>query len=161
GLADDRTGQLLGLAAAARIALLAPSAGPAALLLDLAPCVSDQPALSEVVAALADASRAGIVVLREAADAVGTLAAAEKGAAAAELLESAGRRTIKYIPANGVYQAWMKGDGPLGVLLAAVAANDTSAVATVRDHVVQLRDRADKAIDSTFAAQHRNHPGRI
>ncbi|MFG1804358.1 hypothetical protein ACGFI4_29845 [Micromonospora carbonacea] len=166
GLGDDREGQLLALAAAARIALLAPSAGPAALLLDLAPCVSDQPALSEATAAFADASRAGIVVLPEAADVVGTLAAAETAAAdaaraAARLLDSSGRRPIKYIPANGVYQAWLAGSGPLGKLLALVAANDVSAVPMVRDEVVGLRGRASKAIDTTFATQRHNRSNQI
>ncbi|MBB4675669.1 hypothetical protein [Crossiella cryophila] len=165
-LGEDRAGQLVALTAAGRIALLAPSAGPATVLLELLPCVSEQPALTESLTALADASRAGIVVLAEAADAVGTLAAAENAAAeaasdAAGLLSGATRRTIKYIPANGVYQAWMSPEGELGTLLALVATNNPDTLTSVRDKVVALRGRAHKAIDSTFAAQRRNRSNRI
>ncbi|SNX96542.1 hypothetical protein SAMN06893097_104257 [Geodermatophilus sabuli] len=165
-LGEDRGGQLLALAAAARVALLAPSAGPASVLMDLLPCVSERPALTEALTAFADASRTGIVVLAETADVVGTLAAAETAAAdaaaaAAELVSGAARRVIKYIPANGVYQAWMNPDGDLGALLTQVAANDPSTVAAVRDAVVKLRGKANKAIDTTFAAQRRNNSNRI
>ncbi|MPQ99587.1 hypothetical protein GB931_17020 [Modestobacter sp. I12A-02628] len=165
-LGDDRGGQLLALTAAARIALLAPSAGPVSVMLDLLPCVSAQSSLTEALTALADASRAGVVVLPEAADAVGTLAAAEHAAAeaaasAAELISGASRRVIKYIPANGVYQAWMSPSGELGELLAMVATNDINAVSAVRDGVVRLRGKANKAIDTTFAEQRRNHSNQI
>lgn len=163
-LGDDRAGQLVALCAAARVALLAPSAGPAKVLLDLLPCVSEQHALTEALTALADASRTGIVVLPEAADAVGTLAAAETAAAeaansAAELL--AVRRRIKYIPANGVYQAWMSSTGPLGAMLMLVATNNADAVSTVRDSVINLRGKGEKNIDNTFAEQSRNRSNRI
>ncbi|KOV85343.1 ATP-binding protein [Nocardia sp. NRRL S-836] len=165
-LGDDRAGQLIALAAAARIALLAPSAGPAGVLLDLLPCIGEQTALTEALTALADGSRAGIVVLAEAASAVGNLAAAENAAAdtaaeAAALLTGASRRTIKYVPANGVYQAWMSPDGDLGKLLGQVAANDVDAVRSVRDAVVSLRGKGQKSIDTTFASLRRNHSNRI
>ncbi|MGY1635417.1 hypothetical protein ACI78V_02035 [Geodermatophilus sp. SYSU D00742] len=165
-LAEDRAGQLLALAAAARVALLAPSASPASVLADLLPCVSDQAALTEALDALADASRAGIVVAAEAADAVGTLAAAENDAsdaarAATDLLTPAARRPIKYVPANGVYGAWLNPDGPLGSLLGMVAANDPAAVPDVRDAVVSLRGKAAKAIDTTFSELNRQQKRQI
>ncbi len=165
-LGDDRAGQLVALTAAARIALVAPSAGPAGVMLELLPCVSEQPALTEALEALADASRAGIVVLAEAANAVGTLAEAETAAAdaataAAALVTSAARRTIKYIPANGVYLAWMSPTGELGTLLNQVATNDARLVTTVRESVVTLRGKVQKSIDSTFASLRRTHSQRI
>ncbi|MGR6966996.1 hypothetical protein ACU610_21280 [Geodermatophilus sp. URMC 61] len=165
-LADDRAGQLLALTAAARVALLAPSASPASVLADLLPCVSDQSALTEALDALADASRAGIVVVAETADAVGTLAAAENDAAdaaraAANMLTPAGRRPIKYVPANGVYGAWLNPDGPLGTLLGMVAANDPAAVLDVRNAVVSLRGKAAKAIDTTFTEINRQQKRQI
>ncbi|MGY1659652.1 hypothetical protein ACI78Q_00320 [Geodermatophilus sp. SYSU D00705] len=165
-LAEDRAGQLLTLAASARIALLAPSASPANVLLDLLPCVGDQPALTEAVDALADASRAGIVVVAEAADVVGTLAAAESETAEAartaeELLTPGGRRPIKYVPANGVYGAWLNPEGELGLLLGMVAANDPEDVSVVRERVVNLRGKAAKAIDTTFAELNRGQKRQI
>ncbi|SNQ46546.1 conserved hypothetical protein [Frankia canadensis] len=165
-LGDDRAGQLLALLAAARIALLAPSAGPARVLAKLLPCVSGQPNLSEALSALAEASRCGVVMLAEAADAVGTLAAAETVSAelateAAALLSGAPRRTFKYVPANGVYQAWMRPDGELGAMLTLVAANNPDAASQARDLVVGLRGKAYRSIESTFAGQRRNKSNQI
>jgi len=165
-LADDRAGQLIALMAAARIALLAPSAGPAKVLSKLLACAGDQPNLSEALNALVEASRSGVVVLAEAADAVGTLAAVETraheaAARAAELRSGATRRSFKYVPAAGVYQAWMSAEGELGRLLALVESNNPENAPEVRNRVVALRGRANKAIDTTFAGQRRNNSNRI
>jgi len=162
GLSDDRAGQLLAWACAARLAVLAPSAGPAAILTNLAPVIESSEALSEVGQALTEASRSGIVVLPETADAVGHLAASEQTAQsfadeARDLVASAHTRAIKYVPANAVYQNWMGPDGDLGRSLRTVAAGDPATVADVRDQVVQMRGRADKAIDNTRAEVRRKH----
>lgn len=160
-LSGDRAGRLLAWAAAVRISVLSPSAGPIALLLNLAADVAGSEALTEIGQALVDASRCGVVVLPEAVGAVGSLAAQESLAAdlaqeAADLLTAATTRMVKYVPANSVIQAWMSSTGPLGTLLATVAGNDPDAAATVRDSVVYLRDRGDREIDETFAATRRN-----
>lgn len=159
-LGDDRAGHLLAWAAAARICLLSPSAGPGGVLSTLAPSVASFPALTEVGQAFIEASRSGIVVLPEAASAVGSVAASESAAAdlareAAELLAAATLRPIKYPPANGVYQSWMTSSGPLGKLLALVAEDDPGNAGDIRDDVVSKRGRADRQIDETFAVTRR------
>jgi hypothetical protein len=155
-LADDRSGQLVAWASAARAAVLSPSAGAAGILAELALCVANHPALTEVGQAFAEASRAGVIVMPEAADAVSALAeaegrAAEQARAAGQLLENASVRTIKYAPANVVYQKWMSVNGPLGSLLEQIAHNDHSSADDVRGKVVALRGQVEKSIDETFA----------
>jgi hypothetical protein len=165
-LSDDRVGQLLAWAAAARIAVLAPSAGPAGVLLELAPTIAGLDALVGVGQALADAARAGIVVLPEAASAVGGLASAENealdaSAAAAQFIEDARRRTLKYAPANLVATAWFASTGPLGELLGIVAMNDPRHLGRVREQLVELRGRADRTIDATFVSISKQKPMKI
>ncbi len=162
GLSDDRAGQLLAWACAARLAVLAPSAGPAAILTNLAPVIEHSEALTEVGHALTEASRSGVVVLPGTAQAVGSLAASEQSAQtyaeeARDLVVSAPTRAIKYMPANAVYQSWMHTDGVLGGLLRTVAAGDPTAVADVRDQIVQMRGGADKAIGTTRTEVRRKH----
>jgi hypothetical protein len=162
GLADDRAGQLLAWAAAARLCLVSPSAGPASVLSGLAPVVSGSAALTEVGAALIEASRAGVVVLPETADAVGSMAAYEHqadaaAAQAADLLNSAASRPLKYVPANAVFQFWMSPTGPLGELLTLVATADTAHLGEVRDRIVELRGTADRRIDETRAVVRKRH----
>jgi hypothetical protein len=161
-LSDDRAGQLLAWACAARLAVLAPSAGPAGILTNLAPVIESSDALTEVGQALVEASRSGVVVLPETADAVGHLAAHELTAqsyadGARDLVTNAVTRAIKYVPANAVYQNWMHAEGALGKLLRLVAAGAPDTVADVRDMVVQMRGNADKAIDTTRAEVRRKH----
>ena len=64
-LGDDRTGQLLAWASAARIAVVAPASGAAAILAELGPCVADFPGLTKVGQELATASLSGAIALPE------------------------------------------------------------------------------------------------
>ncbi len=111
-LGDDRPAQLLAWAAAARIALLAPNAGPARVLTELAPCIADRKGLSTVGEALIDASRTGVVVLPETTAAIGNVAVAESAlddavAALEDILATSNRRVLSYQPANAIYQEWI------------------------------------------------------
>jgi hypothetical protein len=166
-LADDRNAQLLAWSAAARAAIIAPAAGPADVLGSLAPCVADYPNLTEVGKALAEASRAGVVIIAQTADVVSDLASAEDqtqdlAAAAVELIDTAPRRTFAYRPAMAVYQSWVAPGGQLRPLLDIVAADSTKDLHHARDLVLALRGRGDKAIDETFEAQRRpQQRGRI
>ena len=64
-LGDDRTGQLLAWASTARIAVVAPASGAAAILAELGPCVADFPGLTKVGQELATASLSGAIALPE------------------------------------------------------------------------------------------------
>jgi hypothetical protein len=165
-LAADRQGQLVAWAAAVRIAVLSPSAGAAGLIAELSPCVSGHPALTEIGQAFAEASRSGLLVLPEVANAVEALSAVETRAEelarlAAETVSLAPQRSIKYAPANRVYQIWMNSDGLLGELLEMVAKNDSGHLAAVRKLVVDLRGRAPKSIEDIFSSQRRNPHAKI
>lgn len=156
-LAEDRPGQVLAWAAAAKAALLAPSAGPAQVLAELGVCVADHPALVAVTDALLEVSRAGVVVVApESAAAAGVVAALESQAAtlsakARQVLDTAQHRTIKYLPANDVYTTWISPTGPLGPALTAVAEDDAAAVQeTAEDVVRRLRGRAERNVEATF-----------
>lgn len=145
-LGDDRPGQLLAWAAAARIALLAPNAGPARVLTELGPCVADQPGLAVIGEALIEASRSGVVVLPENSAAVGRITAAEAARDRAltdinELLEigRVRRRVLRFTPANGIYLSWLKEDGPLGKLLRTAGAGTIEDVPDLRVATIKLR----------------------
>ena len=117
-LASHRPGQLVAWAGAVRIAVLSPSACAAGLITELSACVSGHPALVEIGQSFAEASRSGLLVLPEVANAVEALSIAETDAEelarlAAETLSLAPQRSIKYAPANRVYQIWMNSDGLL------------------------------------------------
>jgi hypothetical protein len=166
GLAGDRTGQLLAWAAAVRIAVLAPSTGAATLIADLSPRVSEYAALTEVGQLFAEASRSGLLILPEVASAVGALSAVETSAEelarqAEETVRLAPQRSLKYPPANRVYQIWMNPGGQLGELLGLVAENDPRHLTEVRDRVVRLRGQADRSIEEISAQQRRNPHAKI
>lgn len=157
-LGDDRPGQLLAWAAAAKMAILAPPASPADTLINLERCIEDSPALTEISQALTEAARNGVVVVApEAIKAAGALAAAnarvrELVSKADELLTTSKHRTIKYVPANEVFQRWIAPDGVLGAAIAAVRANDTTAAPQVaRDVVENLRGKGERNMVSVFA----------
>ncbi|WP_154402691.1 hypothetical protein [Nocardioides speluncae] len=161
-LGHDRPGHLLAWAAAARVAIVAPASGAAAILQDLAPCVAAYPALTRIGSELAAASRAGAIALPDVADQVSAQHSADSRAAglaqqARSLLEDATQRTVKYAPANGVYQAWMSGGGVLGPLLSTVAGNDPNYAANVREQVIGLLPVVDRSIDDTFHDQRRRN----
>ncbi|MFD4991460.1 hypothetical protein ACFWH7_14185 [Cellulosimicrobium cellulans] len=165
-LGDDRLGQLAAWAGAAKVALLAPSAGPAEVLVELTPAVSSSSALTEVTAALIDAARQGVVVVApEAMAAAGATAEVTARVAgltqrAGELMERAKTRTMKYLPAGDVYNAWLAPGGALYEALDAVRTDKRSAAPRVRKQIVdRLRGAAERQIDSVFSAQNR-HKGR-
>lgn len=162
-IGDDRVGLLAAWAAAAKTALLAPSAGPAEVLEELKPAISSSAALAEVTDALVDAARQGVVVVApEVMKAVGATATATVRVAelvddARQLVERAKTRTIKYVPANDVYLAWLAPGGALHDVLATVCADNREAVGAVRKQIVdRLRGSAERNIDHVFSAQKRN-----
>lgn len=155
-LAEDRAGQRLAWAAAARVAIVAPATGAAAVLRDLAPCMAQYPTLGKIGEALAEASLSGAIALPEHSDDLSavtdaTAAAISQATEARTLLETAPRRALKYAPANWVYQHLMAPDGTLGDLLTTVVANDPARAEEVRDRIVDLRRTGDRLIDDTFA----------
>jgi hypothetical protein len=155
GLAEDRAGQRLAWAAAARVAIVAPATGAAAVLRDLAPCMAQYPTLGKIGEALAEASLSGAIALPEHSDDLSavtdaTATATSQASDARTLLETAPRRALKYAPANWVYQHLMAPDGTLGDLLASVVANDPARAEEVRDRIVELRRTGDRLIDDTF-----------
>jgi hypothetical protein len=165
-LAGDHSGQLVAWASAVRIAVLAPSSGAANLIAELSPRVSDHPALMEVGQSFAEACRSGVLVLPEIAIAVGALSAVETSAEelarlAAEAVSTAPHRSIKYAPANRIYQIWMNPSGLLGELLGMVAENNPANLTTIRDRIISLRGRAEKSIEEIFSKQHRNPHAKI
>ena len=138
--------------------MLAPSAGPAKLLLELAPCVADSPALTDFGQAMVDASRQGIVVVPEATGALGTIAAIEQAsselaAEAGQIIRAASTKMFLYVPVNGVYQTWMHPTGPVGQILTLVEANDHSAAPEVSDKILERRGRAERSMDDIFSSQ--------
>ncbi|MEU4607422.1 hypothetical protein AB0F43_30930 [Kribbella sp. NPDC023972] len=154
-LAEDRVGQLLAWASAARVAVLAPISGAAAVLTELSPCVEGSPNLAKVGYALATASLGGAIALPEHAGDVS--AAHEAGQAAQglavkarELLETASQRAVKYAPANMVYQQWMTPEGVLGSLLDEVVTNDYVRAGDVRQRILEIRRAGDRIVDDTF-----------
>lgn len=168
-LGDDRAGQLLSWAAAAKVALLAPSAGPAEVLTNLTRCVEHSTALTEVSGALIEAARSGIVVVAPEAAAVAGAASAAHARAkdladkATDLATRAKHRTLKYLPAGDVYNAWLAPGGALHDVLATVRANDPSKVGEVSTAIVErLRGRAERNIDTVFSAlRPKGRSGRI
>jgi hypothetical protein len=155
-LADDRVGQLLAWASAARVAVLAPASGAASVLAELAPSVENLPNLTKVGQELMTASLGGAIALPEH---TGDVSASHDAAAAAhghvsqarELLELAPRRAVKYAPANNVYQRWMASDGILGSLLGIVIINDPGRVDEVRSRILDIRRTGERRlIDDTF-----------
>lgn len=166
-LGDDRAGQLAAWAAAAKAAILAPSAGPAEVLAELAPCLQSSEALLELTNALIESSRTGVVIVSpEAVEAAGASSAAKaRGRELAERAEDiavrAKHRTLKYIPANDIYTAWLGPGGALEPILTAVRDNDIAKVNDVRSQVVEtLRGRAERHIDSVFRSQQQHKGGR-
>lgn len=148
-LGDDRPAQLLAWAAAARIALLAPSAGPAQVLTEFGPCVADLPALTTVTDALIEAARSGVVVLPETRSEMGSVAAAEDGLAAAKanlevLLGTMNRRVLSYQPANAIYQEWISSTGKLGALLLMAVGAGVDDVPVIRKAVLDLRGDGER-----------------
>ena len=167
GLTDDRSGMLVAWASAVRVAVMAPSIGAAGLILEFEAGVTGHPGLLGFGEAFADASRAGLVVAPAVSATVSTIAVAEREAAAAARSagvrrQNAAVRTVKYIPANAVYQAWMEPQGVLGRLLTDAESNDHTRAESVRGLILALRSRGqvDREIDSTFADQRKQVPGR-
>ena len=155
-LGDDRIGQLLAWSAAAKVALLAPSAGPADVLVNMTPCVSASPALEEVSTALVEAARSGVVVVApEVLAAAGANSAAHSRAEelsqrANDLATRAKHRTLKYLPAGDVYNAWLAPEGALSFVIGAVRANDREQSGAVgREIVEKLRGRAETSTASS------------
>ena len=156
-LRDDRAGQLIAWAAAAKMAVLAPPAGAADTLINLTPCIEDSPALVEVTEAFVEAARNGVVVVApEAVQAAGALAAAlakvkALSARADDLFVTAKTRSIKYVPANEVYLRWIAPGGALGAVLTAVRTNDAARAGDVAKTVVEvLRFKGERNIDTVF-----------
>ncbi|WP_344104525.1 hypothetical protein [Myceligenerans crystallogenes] len=167
-LGDDRLGRLTAWAAAAKTALLAPSAGPAEVLTELLPVVSSSDALSEVTNALVDAARQGVVVVApEAVASAGAASAATARIAdvvreAGEVAERARTRTIVYMPAADVYTAWLAEGGKLHEVFEAVRTDDRALAPTVRKQIVdRLRGSAEKNIDPIFQALNRSRGRRV
>ncbi|TIC86700.1 hypothetical protein E8D34_10630 [Nocardioides sp. GY 10113] len=150
-LADDRAGQWLAWAAALRVSLISPAVGAPLLLTELQPTLADLRATSQVAEAFIQAAQAGAIALPMVSDVGEAEAGAETAADEARaLLDGAATFKIKYVPATGVYKAWMSRDGRLGRLLTLVAANDPETVPEVLRQVGSLERDADRAIDDTF-----------
>lgn len=168
-LGEDRAGQLLAWAAATKAALLAPSAGPADVLTNLTPCIASSSHLTEVSAALVEAARSGIVVVAPEAAAVAGAASAAHARTkdladrAGDLATRAKHRTLKYLPAGDVYNAWLAPGGALHEVLTAVRTNDPDRVQEVSSAIVEnLRGRAERNIDVVFTAlRPKGRAGRI
>jgi hypothetical protein len=148
-LGDDRSGQLLAWAAAARIALLAPDAGPGNVLEEFAPCVEGLPGLSAVGSALISGTRSGAIVLPEAKSHLGSVVAAEAElegaeAAVAELVGTRNRRVLNYQPANAIYQEWLGRDGPLGKLLDQLREEGRRQPSDLRSRALELRGQGER-----------------
>ncbi|GAB3048643.1 hypothetical protein GCM10027053_03710 [Intrasporangium mesophilum] len=160
-LSEDRDGQLIAWAAAARVALLAPHAGPARVLTELAPCVADQSGLSTIGDALIEASRSGVIVLPEAGAALGTVTDAEQALADAhtrlnDLLATSGRRALNFQPANAIYQEWLLSTGPLGAGLLTAASGTVEDVPAVRQTVTELRGQGTRRAETAHRRSKRS-----
>lgn len=153
-LGDDRPGQLLAWAAAARVALLSPACGASEVLDDLAPCLASYPTLVEFGRELAAASRGGAIALPEHSEDLSAQHRASEAATASiatarELMDNAPRRSMKYVPATAVYQHLMAPEGEFGRLLSRVLANVPASGAVVQAEIVELRRNLDRLVDDT------------
>ena len=164
-LGDDRAGQLLAWAAAARVAVVAPASGASEILDELTPSLADYPHLTQAGHELAVASRSGAIALPEHSGDVSAQHRASEVAhdaadRARDLLDVAPRRNTKYAPATAVYHHWMSAEGVLGHLLGQVVGNDPSTADHVRAEIVELRRGVDKRIDETLRLVVRSTKGR-
>lgn len=161
-LSDDRPGQLLTWAAAARIALLAPDAGPGLVLEEFAPCVADLPALAAIGDALIAGTRSGAIVLPEARTHLSTLQAVEREMASStatieQLLETRTRRVMQYQPANAVYQTLFGRGGLIGELLDATTDPATSP-GELRKQALALRGEGEREAKGAHARMRKSNP---
>lgn len=134
---------------------IAPYTGAAELLDDMIPRLSDGP-VQTLARAVVAAVRHGLVLGASAGVPPGQEAhnqIAEVAAAAAAQLEAGAARTLKYQRATRVYQRWIAEDGPLGVLLRAVRADDRTKADEVRRSLLALADEReiDRLIEATDA----------
>ncbi|MCM3923039.1 hypothetical protein ND748_15385 [Frankia sp. AiPs1] len=153
---EDRHVRILVFTAAVRAALLAPHSAAPELLRELLPAVADQPDLSAIGAIIRDSALRGVQLVNASGAAMAGVAKLETEIAdaveqAAELLKAGPKRTIKFAAATAIWQDWISATGPLGSLLATVAADNRDARRGVDTEVLDLRNpkKLDRLIEQT------------